>query len=335
MTLTRRQRRRRELARREFLDRVRSAPMLLRADAVVHDTPEGPCRAPACDRFLAYHGVGWGQVADLGDSQVLWLRRELPVRPPTGVAVVAAAELDLDALVPPAAGEPAGHSSFKHTREAAHDDFGTAYSPLSDSPDWTCVQTGGDGGQHDWFEAASGELRPIDNGGSDRWPIYRYDGWTPPSPDYSVELDVSPCRYSSIQYIEFHVAGRLLDKDNMYRLEKRHPDCSPDITLQKKVAGEWTTLASDDAAGASGLLRLEMVGTALKAFWNGSPTAVLEANDSDLPAAGHAALLGPNRTALCSAHADDFRTYTDAAGAPARLLGPLAGRRQIGPELAR
>jgi hypothetical protein len=66
-----------ELARREFIAKVRTLP-LLRSRFVVVETAEGLQREPLCAGLLRKAGLGWGQVADLGTHQLIYLKRALP-----------------------------------------------------------------------------------------------------------------------------------------------------------------------------------------------------------------------------------------------------------------
>ena len=102
------------------------------------------------------------------------------------------------------------------------------------------------------------------------------------------------------------------------------------FALYKSVSGTITALGNVSATGSGLPAVLEMVGTTIKAYWNS--VEELAISDSDVAAAGQTGIGGYN--VMDTAVVDNFRVYIEG-GRPAKLTGPLAGRAQAPPALAR
>jgi len=323
---TRRQLRRCELARRLFIEKAKKRAML-QADFTTVIEDEQEIRVPVCRDTLRQAGSAWGQVADLGDSQIIWLPKH--GSPPArivgnGVHVVDPAHIDWDRLITPVADGAAGHFSYAHKRLFASDDFGTNYDPLSNDADWTALRDGA------YIRANAGKCYNKAPGGSNRFTTYRFDpaDMSGESADYSVEAalsrttsTVAPC-----------LCMRQTASDTYYYLA---PSLTPQVVLSKRVGGVATQLGAANIASAVGTGRVEAVGTALKAYWGG--VEEISASDGAISSAGYAGVFvyvaaagGANE-----AYIDDFNVWVERPGRPAPVIGPLAGRAQISFALAR
>ena len=128
---------------------------------------------------------------------------------------------------------------------------------------------------------------------SDVLPTYRFDkaNMAGVTPDYSVEAEVE-AGYDDSSTIQVPgVEGRQTDVGNLYRLVLRTPDGSNYyLRMQKCVGGVWTQLGSDTGVSSgSGTIRLEMVGSTLKGYFNGAEILTPPADDS-LGDAGYAGI---------------------------------------------
>ena len=326
MTRTQRQRERCELARRLFIERVRRCP-LYRADTVAIDLGGEEGRLPKLHADVIASGAAWGQVADLGDSQIIFLDRAVPVPSRRGVVPVQAADLDFDELIPPWADRAAGHFSYAHTRQAHKDAFSHTNNPLSNHADWT-----GDANGADWKSDGS-QLKP-NIPGAGRGQRYRLTGYTPGSADYSTEATVL-CVYEAAgaKVQRIHIALRMDAVGNRYEALIL-PGAAWAFHIWEYSAGAGKSLASKAIAANTYLVRIEAVGTTLKAYLDG--TEELSASDGTLPNAESAGFVSYlSAGADGTAYGDNFTTCEEAVRRPAALVGPLAGRAQVGHALAR
>jgi len=332
MRARRRQQEWRERARRELVERATRRP--------VWELP--PARAAEVWGWLDANRLSWAQLGERAGRQVIYLA-DADTKPPAGVRVLDARSMDWDRLIRPFAAAARGHASYAHTRQHALYEFGTAYDPFDhgDNADWTgyAIANSGD----DYFKSAGGLLtQRAAPGASTRAAIYRWDAedMSGVSADYSVEANIA-CTYSGTADDKvFGVALRAADGNNCYLAVIRYssPAGSWAIQMWRRVASAWTRLGSNvNISGASGLIRIEAVGSALKAYWGGSETEKISASDASISAAGYPAIyggLGDGSTSSAPT-ADDVKVYVVRTGRPAALVGPLAGRRQPGFGLAR
>ena len=134
-------------------------------------------------------------------------------------------------------------------------------------------------------EIASGRLRAS----STTSPAYYHSG-SPASADYTVSADAyyPPGGGTGAAW----VVGRVSTSANtLYGYRTLY--ASPQVTqLFKIVAGTVTQLGSNSSktvsAGNSYQIKLEMAGTAIKGYWNGSTSADISVTDSSITAAGKA-----------------------------------------------
>lgn len=172
------------------------------------------------------------------------------------------------------------------------------------------------------MEIASNQLRS--DGDLNKGVIYTADA-TYLSADY----DVSCTLVSLVNQLTKanYLMVRIQDQENMYavRLNKGTTVCQ----LYKKVAGTWSALGSlfDEPADGS-VIKLEMIGTALKFYDDG--VEVASATDTDISAAGKAGVAAGGGAELVNVTDDgstsniiDTLTVTDlgaAAGGQGLLL---------------
>ena len=330
MIRTTRQLERCELARRLFIRRAETCPIIEARTATV-DSPGGPCRAPACLEPLDAAATGWFQIADLGDRQVIGLVgvAEVPasVRAEPGVVVRRPDELDFDLLIPPFADRAAGHLSYAHTRLHVSDEFAADHDPLGDDPDWTALSDGA------YVEADGGEVVCKPPGAESREPVHRNEpaDMSGVAADYSVESHVTAAVVAG-KHRTPAVTLRMTDADNFYRVAV--VAVGSVFRMHKRVAGEWTLLGSQSVGSLTGTIRLEAVGSTLKGYFQGNE--LISTSDTDLTSAGYAGIyfwIAADSTG--NARLDDFRVWVERRPMPAALDGPLAARSQQPFALAR
>ncbi len=120
---------------------------------------------------------------------------------------------------------------------------------------------------------------------------------------------------------------RIQDQENMYaiRLNEGTGTCQ----LYKKVTGTWTALGSTFNAPADGsVIKLEIIGTTLKFYDDGSEAA--SASDSDISSAGKGGIASGGGAELVNSSDDmnagnlwDSLTITEQAGGAAVVIPTL------------
>lgn len=130
--------------------------------------------------------------------------------------------------------------------------------------------------------AASDDLQ-VTSGGNNSGVLYTADA-TYPSADY--EAQITMVLGNTIATRPFYLIGRLADIENMYAV--RGTETASGFQLYKKVAGTWTALGSAVTILNGSVVKLEMIGTAIKVYDDG--VEVISVTDSDLTAAGKAGL---------------------------------------------
>ena len=306
---------------------ARACP-ILDVPVAIRQGNEGPERVPGCIDALEQLQVSWFQIADLGDRLVIGLKCEAGpqeiVQAP-GVVECAAETLDFDQLITPFVADTDGHFSYAHTAEYASEDFNTSYDPFGNSPNWTNLE-------NDVWRSSGGKL-VVKTAGTYH-SKYRFDSadMSAVSPDYSADA-VCVCTYINNFIREVCPAGRMQDANNLYYAQLR--DTATDNFKIKKVSGgvistlAATTVASPDG----GLVRLEIVGSTLKAYYKGAEE--ISTSDDGITNAGYAGIKCFQESAGSGdASIDDFKVYIEERGRPARLIGPLAARAQLGFGLA-
>lgn len=341
MTRTQRQLERCELARRLFIERVRERLVVQCPIVEIDSTRTGmPCRVPGIQGFADRHKLGWGQVADCGDSQLLYFF--LPLSPSQrselsgidGLEIKEASQLNCDELITPWAPKASGHFSYAHTGLHYSDLFGHSNDPLSGHADWT--------GDTDPSYLKSDGSKIITNDGdhvSYRKIRYRCTGCSMAAvaADYSVELDCTPFRSIDEDYTMWGVTVRAKDDLNHYFANLSHSaDRANNLQLYRRTTAAGEIKLAETTAGDTGIVRLEIVGSTIKVYVDG--VEKISTSDGTLTDAEY-----PGVRVSAARHnqsgegsADDFRVYIERAqGKRALLLGPLGGRAQCGYALAR
>jgi len=111
--------------------------------------------------------------------------------------------------------------------------------------------------------------------------------WTPAGADYDVTGDVSALRNSANSNMA--VLGRIADADNYYAAVINDDNANPDLRILAMVGGSLSTPASANlgtTAPATILFSLRSATSRQEIFLNGSGTAALSADDTNLTAAG-------------------------------------------------
>ena len=163
-------------------------------------------------------------------------------------------------------------------------------------------------------QIANGRLRPS----STSSPIYYYDV-APGSADYSVSADIT--RLSSGDSNIGFLARASATAATHYRVMSGFSDVS--VTLGKFVGGVYTLIGNIDAGlsvGNTSNVRLELIGSSLKIYINGSATPAAAYTDSSITAAGYAgvrAFSGVAPEDAVGSHLDNFLAATPGgASAP-------------------
>lgn len=161
-------------------------------------------------------------------------------------------------------------------------------------------------------QIANGRLRPS----STSSPVYYYDV-APGSADYSVSADIT--RLSSGDSNMGLLARASATANTHYRVISGSPDAF--VTLGKFVGGGFTVIGSADAGlsvGNTSNVRLELIGSSLKIYINGSKTPVASYTDSSITAAGYAGVRAYSGAApgdSVGAHLDNFLAATPGGAA--------------------
>jgi len=275
--------------------------------------------APSCHEFLSQQGIAWGQTYQQPSGQMIHLElgrltrsqsealahietcdmRQLDggalEHPPENVAELVAllCSRDLDCgalgeLVPVIASVASGRFSYAHTTEHASDAFTHTEDPLSDHANWTALADGA------YLHSTGSRVEfnwPV---GANRDPVYRFNlaDMSGETADYSVEGNTTTS-YTSSKLKNLGPALRMTAADTYYYSTIR-PHISPvDMIMWKRVAGAYTQLGVEYATGsASGIVRIEAVGSSLKAYYGGVATARITATDTAISAAGYAGIIG-------------------------------------------
>lgn len=147
------------------------------------------------------------------------------------------------------------------------------------------------------------------------------------SADYEIQLTVVALSATDARPLLMGV--RAQDVDNMYGV--RMKDIASGYQMYKKVAGTWSTLGSAVTIADGSVVKLQMIGTALKLFDDGIEVA--SATDSDITLAGEAWLAVGGGAELVAAGDDantttefDTLTVTDVAAAPSANANLLSGK---------
>ena len=154
--------------------------------------------------------------------------------------------------------------------------------------------------------------------------IYTADA-TYPSADYDVECTMVTLASGTDD--PMYLLVRIQDQENMYaiRLNEGTGTCQ----LYKKVTGTWTALGSTFNAPADGsVIKLEIIGTTLKFYDDGSEAA--SASDSDISSAGKGGIASGGGAELVNSSDDmnagnlwDSLTITEQAGGAAVVIPTL------------
>ena len=341
MTRTPRQLERCELARRLFIERVQER-LVVRCPIIEIDSTEPgvPRRVPGIQGFADRHRLGWGQVADCGDFQLLYFF--LPLSPSQrselsgidGLEIKEASQLNCDELIPPWADTASGHFSYAHTGLHYSDLFAHGNDPLSNHADWT-------GDTDPTYLKSDGSKLVTNDGNGVNYRTMRYRCTGSPmgavTADYSVELDCTPFQSIDEDYSMWGVMVRAKDGSNHYYANLSHSaDRVNNLRVYERTTGGGEVKLAETTASDTGIVRLEIVGTIIKVYVDG--VEKISTSDGTLTDAEY-----PGVRVSAARHnqsgegsADDFRVYIERAqGKRALLLGPLAGRGQCGYGLAR
>ena len=164
-------------------------------------------------------------------------------------------------------------------------------------------------------EIASGRVR-VSSAGT---PAYWHSG-TPSSADYSVSADLFAKETDGGTALA-GVIGRVSTAANTLYHARYSGDTTDSWQLYKAVAGTFTQLGSSSAQSLTDEtaynIKLEMIGTAIKLYKEGSGTATISATDSAITAAGKAGIRmfhgAPSDTA--GIHIDNFSADDVVGGA--------------------
>lgn len=179
--------------------------------------------------------------------------------------------------------------SYAHTTLLYSEAFGDDYDPLSASPSFTLI------GGTDAVKASGGKVVYK----SSAWSYYRWDTTAQPPADCSIEAYV---KTSSSGWAE-GVCGRQAASTTRYY-------CCLATTTLYLYSGNYTLLGSS-AASAEGTIRLEMVGTAIKAYYNGTEGISVTNSAYASGWAGQEHYMNP------AGYLDNLKLYILAAGHPA------------------
>lgn len=161
-------------------------------------------------------------------------------------------------------------------------------------------------------QIANGRLRPS----STTTPAYYYDA-APGSADYSVSADFTTL--SGADSAIGILARASSSAATHYRLLVGTTSFA---TIGKFVSGSFTTITSFSpgmASGETANFRLELIGSALKVYKNGSTDVLASATDSSISAAGFAGVRAFSSVTPGDAvgvHIDNFLAYTGSPGSP-------------------
>ncbi len=148
-------------------------------------------------------------------------------------------------------------------------------------------------------------------------PVYYYDT-APGSADYSVSADFT--RLSSAESSVGLLARASTTVATHYRVVSDY-DIGY-VSLGRFINGSYTLIGTIPAGLFSGVtvnVRLELIGSALKLYLNGSETPAASYTDSSIAAAGYAGVRGYSSTApgdSVGVHLDNFLASTPDAPAP-------------------
>ncbi len=152
-------------------------------------------------------------------------------------------------------------------------------------------------------------------------PVYYYDA-APASPDYSVSADFT--RLSTAESDLGLIARASATENTHYRLVSAAGESR--LYFGKFVSGAYTQMGLFEiglTVGATVHVRLELLGTALSIYINGSTTPVQTYTDSSIQAAGYAGVRAFSRSVgdTVGSHLDNFTIST--LGAPERQRSRL------------
>lgn len=171
-------------------------------------------------------------------------------------------------------------------------------------------------------EIASGRVRTSASGNS----AYYHSG-TPASADYSVNCD-----------LYFHetdggdsnasVMGRVSTSANTFYMARYVGSTSDRWELYKCVSGTFTLLGSSPqsiSAVTSNNIKLEMIGSAIKLYKQGSATALISVTDTSITAAGKSGIrMVSSNGDTTGIHVDNY-SADDVGGGGASLFVRAAG----------
>jgi hypothetical protein len=256
---------RRELARREFIDRCRRRLVLRVPFREFVDEFGQQCREHVAAAKMLAAGVAWGQIADLGDSQLVHLGDETSVlseevRRLAGVIVEQGRTLRWDDVLQPCADAPLGHLSYAHTRIYQKDDFLYTQNPLSNQAGWTADADDA------YLQTDGNYVMFVAPGAAGRRPQYRWTAW--PMAGIDADYSVQTWLYSTNVSSKRRAMGttwRNVDANNGYVLRSR-ADTS-DTAVFRRKAGVQTTISTSVTNWANpAVWRAEILGQQIKIY---------------------------------------------------------------------
>lgn len=163
-------------------------------------------------------------------------------------------------------------------------------------------------------------------------PSVYYHSGAPASADYSVNADLYFLETDGGADGVHGVVGRCSTSANTLYMARYAGASSDRWDLYKAVAGTFTLLGSSAQSIASGTtnnVKLEMIGSAIKLFKQGSGTATISVTDTAITAAGKAGFRIANaNNDTTGIHLDNF-SADDAAAGGVTLTG-ISGTGQVG-----
>jgi len=323
-----------EMRRRlDVLERRAGSTIIIAPYEIVRGTIEF-YRAPAGHKLIASANGSWAQIAESGGGAVFHMpKRQMTRALSTALRGVGATtpavdygeltdppkdaeelrrllrkpDLDLgdfNELVPAQASVAEGHFSEAHSRLLHHETFTTGWDPLSGGP-FTLIQ-------NDDLRSDSGKVEYDGTAGASRVSMYTWDTAGTPPNDCSVEYVAAAIQYGNTP----GVVGRHTGSTSFYQGRLS------DQALQLySFDGTNSLIGSYATTVSAGVVRLEMVGTAIKVYLNSVER--ISATDAD-HSTGETGIRYSHAAGASTGTLDDLKVYDEGGRARPLVGGTLA-----------
>jgi len=225
----------------------------------------------------------------------------------------------LDRLAAPHASSATGLRSYAHTYVYATEDFAASDDPWA-GPDvgWTA---GASDGAIAYSDAREALYNKANSSGVSKFSYLAFDAGdlSGVTADYSVEGVVT----QSDDYAVWYIAGRYINSGADFYAARA---LAGELRLYKWISGSPTQIGSYATAQVNATIRLEMVGTTLKVYFDGIER--ISTSDSSLSGAGSAALrsLVFNGAATDIISVSDYQVLIETPGGlPMELFQSMQG----------